>query len=70
VVSVTEEEIGAGVLELGRAGLCVEPTAAVVWKGLEHLQQEAPLPPGSQVVLVLSGHGLKAAAAMGELLNR
>lgn len=68
VVAVSEDEIAAGVRCFGRAGFCVEPTSAVVWHGLLHLQQEDSLPPDATVVTVLSGHGLKAAQPIGEML--
>ena len=68
-VAISEDEIAAGVELFGRAGFCVEPTAAVVWKGIEHLRAEGGIDPGATVVVILSGHGLKAAQPIGELLG-
>jgi threonine synthase len=67
VLAVSEEEIAAGVRHFGRAGFCVEPTSAVVWAGVEQLAREGRAE--GPVVAVLSGHGLKAAQAISQLLN-
>ncbi len=66
-VAVTEAEIATGVRAFGRAGFCVEPTSAVVWSGLERLRLSGEIPAGKTVVVVLSGHGLKAAAQIEQL---
>ncbi|MEW6754105.1 MAG: pyridoxal-phosphate dependent enzyme, partial [Candidatus Latescibacterota bacterium] len=68
-VAVSEAEIAAAVRTLGRAGLCVEPTAAVVLPGLLRLRRQGLCRPGETAVLVLSGSGLKAPAALGEILG-
>ena len=68
-VSVGEGEIASGAAALGRAGFCVEPTSAVVWPGLRKLiESDSPPPPGASIVVVLSGHGLKASPALAEIL--
>jgi threonine synthase len=69
VVAVSEEEIAEGLRGFGQAGFCVEPTSAVVWKGLEKLRGEEGMGPDEKVVLILSGHGLKAASALAALLG-
>ena len=68
-VAVTEPEIADGLRRLGRAGFCVEPTSAVVWHGLLRYAQAHPIPEGSTTVVVLSGHGLKAAAQLDDVLG-
>jgi|APSaa5957512622_1039677.scaffolds.fasta_scaffold04101_7 threonine synthase len=68
VIAVTEEEIADGVRQFGRAGFCVEPTSAVVWHGLRRFREEASLASNARVVTILSGHGLKATQAIGEML--
>lgn len=68
VVAVSEEEIAEGVRRFGRAGFCVEPTSAVVWAGVERLVREEKWSEEGSVVVVLSGHGLKAGAVIGNLL--
>ena len=69
VVAVSEEEIADGMKALGAAGLCVEPTSAVVWHAVQHLHQQEFISPSDTTVAVLSGHGLKAAQSIGELLG-
>ena len=68
-VAVSESEIAQGVRAFGRAGFCVEPTSAVVWKGLERLHQRQAIPSHATVVLVLSGHGLKATESIASILS-
>ena len=68
-VAVSEEQIADGVRALGAQGFAVEPTSAVVWHGLVRLDQAGALREGDTVVAVLSGHGLKAASAIGRLLG-
>jgi threonine synthase len=69
VAAVSEEEIREGLVILGRRGICVEPTSAVVVKALEHLEDAGTVLPDEQVVLVLSGFGLKAGAVLQELAS-
>ena len=68
VVAVSEEAIVRGLRQLGRAGFCVEPTSAVIWDGLRQARAAGLVEPGQRIVAVLSGHGLKAAQPIGELL--
>ena len=68
-VAVSEEEIAAAVRSFGRLGLCVEPTSAVVWSGFEHFAQRHPVDADACVVLILSGHGLKASESIAALLE-
>jgi threonine synthase len=69
VATVTEDEIRDGLRGLGRQGFCVEPTSAVVVKGLEHLEDSGELDRDEEVVLVLSGFGLKAGAALERIVE-
>lgn len=66
-VAVSEADIEEGVHALGRQGFFVEPTSAVVWKGLTKLHAEEPFAHGSTIVTILSGHGLKASEKLAEL---
>ena len=68
VVTVSEDEIAEGTRRFGAAGFCVEPTSAVVWKGVEKVRSEGLAGHTDSVVVVLSGHGLKASQAVGGLL--
>jgi threonine synthase len=69
VTTVSEAEIREGLLVLGRRGVCVEPTSAVVLAGLEHLEDAGLVRPQEQVVLVLSGFGLKATAVLQQMVT-
>lgn len=63
IVEVSDEEIVASLRRLLTAGLFVEPTSAAAHAGLAKVAQ-----PDETVVLALTGHGLKAVAALSELL--
>jgi threonine synthase len=69
VTAVSEEEIRAGMMILGRGGICVEPTSAVVVKALEHFESAGTIRTHEQVVLILSGFGLKAAATLQQVMQ-
>jgi threonine synthase len=55
-IVVDEEEIIAGVEQLARRGMYVEPTSATVWNPLLNVLPDAPDP----VVVVLTGSGFKS----------
>ena len=69
VLAVEEAEIVAALRELARRGLYVEPTAATAAAGLTRLLASGVIRPREDTVLVLTGSGLKASAAIGELLK-
>jgi threonine synthase len=69
VAAVSEEDICAGLVLLGRVGICVEPTSAVVMKAFEQLEDAGLIRPHEQVVLVLSGFGLKAGAVLQQVIG-
>ena len=69
VTVVSEEEIRQGLVILGRCGICVEPTSAVVIKAFEHLEDAGIVQSHEQVVLVLSGFGLKAGSVLQQLVS-
>ena len=69
VVAVDEVEIVEALRVLARRGLYVEPTAAAAAAGLTRLQASGAIRPDETTVLVLTGSGLKASAAIGELLK-
>lgn len=69
VAAVSEEEIREGLVMLGRLGICVEPTSAVVIKAFEQLEDAGLVDLDEQVVLVLSGFGLKAGAVLQQLVS-
>jgi threonine synthase len=63
IVEVADEEIVASLRRLLAEGLFVEPTSAAAHAGLTKVAE-----PGETVVIALTGHGSKAAAALSELL--
>jgi threonine synthase len=69
IVAVEEDEIVEALRGLARRGLYVEPTSAVAAAGLSRLLAGGVIRAGETTVLVLTGSGLKASAAIGELLN-
>ena len=66
VVTVSEAEIVEGISALGSRGFCVEPTTAVIWHGARHARNL--LRGDGDVVVILSGNGLKAAQAIDGIL--
>jgi threonine synthase len=69
VVAVEETEIIAALRALARRGLYVEPTAAAAAAGLTRLLGAGAIRPEQSTVIVLTGSGLKASVAIGELLG-
>jgi threonine synthase len=69
VIAVPEAEIGPALEALGRLGLFVEPTAATAGAALSQLLRAGTIRPDETTVVVLTGHGLKATDAIGELLG-
>lgn len=68
VYAVDEPQIAAAVRAFGTAGFAVEPTSAVIWPAVERLLQACTIADEGPVVAVVSGHGLKAGAAIASLL--
>jgi threonine synthase len=69
VVAVSEEDIAPALAALGRTGLFVEPTAATAGAALTQLLSDGTITADQTTVVVLTGHGLKAADRIGELLG-
>ena len=59
ILAVTDREILSAYRRVAREGLFAEPASAASVAGLLHLHGDGNLPPGSSVVCVLTGHGLK-----------
>ncbi len=66
-VMVSEEEIAEALFALAAVGLYVEPTSATVAAAHRKLLQSGAIGPDDQVVLVLTGTGLKATPRIAEL---
>jgi threonine synthase len=69
VVAVSEVEIASALRALGRCGLFVEPTAATAGAALSRLLHDGTIGADETTVAVLTGHGLKAAERIGDLLG-
>jgi threonine synthase len=69
VAAVAEAEIVPALAALGRLGLFVEPTAATAAAALTNLLQDGTIAREETTIIVLTGHGLKAAERIGELLD-
>ena len=69
VVAVPEVDIAPALLRLGRLGLYVEPTSATVGAALTRLLADRTIRPSDTTIAVITGHGLKAADKIGELLG-
>jgi threonine synthase len=69
VVSVPEAEIAPALFRLGRIGLYVEPTSATAGAALSRLVADGTIRPNETTVAVITGHGLKAADKIGEILG-
>jgi threonine synthase len=69
VVAIPEDEIGPALIRLGRLGLYVEPTSATVGAALSHLLANGTIRREDTTIAVITGHGLKAAERIAELLE-
>src|SRR5262245_20856525 len=67
VARVSEGEIRRGLFALGRHGIGVEPTSAVVLPALEQLRRAGSIGDEADVVLVLSGSALKVGALLSDM---
>jgi threonine synthase len=70
VARVSEQEIRSGLIALGRHGVGVEPTSAVVLPALDQLRRAGTIRDDEEVVLVMSGSALKASGLLGDILGR
>jgi threonine synthase len=68
-VAVSEQAIEAGLWQLAKAGLYVEPTSASTIAALKHLHTTGAIRPGETTVLVLTGSGLKATQRVAQLMG-
>ncbi len=68
-IRLTEAEIASATLDLARAGLYVEPTAAQAAAAFRRLVAAGTVAPGAATVVVLTGSGLKAGQRIAELLE-
>ncbi len=67
-IAVTEDELKTALFDLARQGIYVEPTSAVAAAAYRRLLAEGTVATTERAVLVLTGNGLKATSAIGELI--
>ena len=67
--AVSEEEIVAALLDLARQGFLAEPTSAVSAAGAKQLIARGEIAPNETIVVLLTGHGLKATETIRRLLD-
>lgn len=68
-VAVDDAAILAALEQLARLGFFVEPTSAAAAAGLTRLLASGDIQHGESVVLILTGHGLKAATQISALMS-
>ena len=68
VIAVPEDDIAPALLRLGRLGLYVEPTSATVGAALSRTLADGTISAAETTVAVITGHGLKAADKIAELI--
>ena len=61
VIRVSEKDIINGMLALGKEGFYIEPTSAVIWRGIiEYNAKENDIGRNEPIVAIVSGNGLKS----------
>jgi threonine synthase len=65
--TVTEQEIVTSLRDCCRGGWFIEPTSAAVIAGARRYARTAA--PGETIVTAFTGHGLKSAAKVAELME-
>lgn len=70
VVAVSEREIMEAVKDEAKLGFFVEPTSATAYAGLRKLIKERVLSARDDVIMLVSGNGLKASNEIAELMEQ
>ena len=68
-LALGDETLGPALRRLASAGVFAEPTAALAVAALGVLRAAGDVAPGETVVCAVTGHGLKAPAAVETLLG-
>ncbi|MFD6988996.1 pyridoxal-phosphate dependent enzyme [Streptomyces sp. NPDC059943] len=68
-VAIPEDDIMAATRRLAGIGLYAEPTSASAAAAIDTFVARGAIRPGEKTVVVLTGSGLKAAAAMGRIVT-
>ncbi len=67
-VAIPEEGIRTALLDAARQGIYIEPTSATAVAATRRLLEQGAISPSDRIVILLTGNGLKATSAIGELL--
>ena len=67
MAAIPEAAIAGGVRRLAATGLYAEPTSATAAAAIDVFRERGAIREGETTVVVLTGSGLKAATAMGNL---
>lgn len=70
VLSANESEIILALKELSLRGLYIEPTSVTAYAGIKQLHNKGIFTADDDVIMVISGNGLKASAEIGELYKK
>jgi threonine synthase len=68
-VAMSEPAIHAALLDAAHQGVYVEPTSATAFAAARDLLERGILSPSERIVILMTGNGLKATSAIGELLS-
>jgi threonine synthase len=69
VVAVPDDEVARSLIQLGRLGLYVEPISATVGAVLSRPLAQGAIRPEDTTIAIVTGHALKGADKLGELLE-
>ena len=69
ILSVSESGIKKALLQAGKKGLCIEPTSATTFAGLEQLRLAGTIGEGESVAVMVSGNGLKSPSTIMSIMN-
>ena len=70
VLCVSEEKIIDAVKDAAALGLFIEPTSAAAYAGIKELMSRGVFNEQSDVIMIVSGNGLKAGAEIAELYDK
>jgi threonine synthase len=69
IIAIADDALGPALARIARAGVLPEPTAALTIAAADRLLASGALAAGETVVCALTGHGLKAPAAVARALG-
>jgi threonine synthase len=68
-IAVDDDALWKALLGMARHGVYLEPTSAIAVAGLEALRQQGVVGPSEEVVVAITGSGLKAGDRIGQRLS-